>query len=107
MSIAIWNRMKGLLARRLRTLDRKRPFVVKAVDERGLTLLLESTGKERVVPRSEIESTFKDLWVRSEISRAEIRERHSKAHPAYVAALLAELPEVGVKLKPIRLYRLQ
>lgn len=97
--------MKGLIGSRLRTLDQKKPFVVKAVNQNSLTLIVESTGKQRKVQRSEIESAFNDLWLRKEISRAEIRERHSDLNPAYVASLLAEIPEVSVKLKPIRLYR--
>jgi hypothetical protein len=104
MTVEIWSNIRGLIGRRLHTLDRRKPFVVSSVDETELILMVESTGKQRKVHRSEIEGAFNDLWLLKEISRAEIRERHSEANPAYVASILAEFPEVDVKLKPIRLY---
>jgi len=36
--------------------------------------------------------------------RSEIRERHSRWNPVYVAAILAELERVTYQLRPIRLF---
>ena len=58
---------------------------------------------ERMISRSEVESTFNELWLSKEMTRAAIEDLHSDSNPTYVAALLAELPQVRYSRKPIKL----
>jgi hypothetical protein len=99
----IWTIIEDLDGLTLHTLDQKKPFRVKAVGDSGVTILVKKTRNERFISRSEIEGSFNDLWVIGELSRGDIRDRHSEANPAYVAAILSEIPGVRYKLKPIRL----
>jgi hypothetical protein len=102
-----WSQIRALEGKSLRTLDRHKPFEVVAVTEKQVALKV-STGKVRPVRREEIEGAFRGLILTGEISRSEIRKRHSQWNPAYVAAILAELDGVTYQLGPIRLfYRLK
>jgi len=87
-----------------KTLDRKKPFLMKKVDSSGITIFIQSTKKERFISRSEIEGAYNDLWLSGEVTRGEIRHKHSEANPAYVAAMLSRLPNVTHQLRPIRLF---
>lgn len=98
-----WSQVLALEGKPLRTLDRRKPFEVVAVAENQVALKV-STGKIRPVRREEIEGAFHELMLKGEISRSEIRERHSQWNPAYVAAILAELDGVTYQLGPIRLF---
>ncbi|OGO21014.1 MAG: hypothetical protein A2Z14_12680 [Chloroflexi bacterium RBG_16_48_8] len=77
---------------------------MKAVDEAGMIIVPRSSGKERTITRSEIESAFNELWVSRELTLASIGDHHSEANPSYIVALLAQLPAVDFMVKPIRLF---
>lgn len=95
------SKLKG---RELHTLDRSNPFTVKDVTQQKVTLLLSQTGKERSIPLIEIEAAWQELVTKGELSRIQIHSDFSEFNPAYVAALLAELPGVTHQDKPIRLF---
>jgi hypothetical protein len=100
----IWVTIEDLEGLTLKTLDRKKPFRILSVDDSGIMILVTQTNKSRFISRSEIEGAFNELWLAGALSRADVRDRHSEANPAYVAAILADLPGVRYKLKPIRLF---
>lgn len=100
----IWNFMRWLRGKTLHTLAREAPFTVKSVEGDRLTLMIHSSKLERIITRSEIESTFNELWVSKELTRNTIEDFHSETNNAYVAALLAELPQVKFTRGPIKLY---
>lgn len=100
----IWKYLERFEGLTLHTLARSKPFQVKSVNQYELAIVLESTGRERIISRSEIESAFNDLWLMNELKLGDIRSRHSPNNPTYVAALLAELWRVEYELEPIRLF---
>jgi hypothetical protein len=100
----VWNFMRWLRGKTLHTLAREAPFTVRSVQEDALTVFIHSSKMERIITRSEIESTFNELWVSREMSRIAIEDLHSDTNNTYVAALLAELPQVKFSRNPIRLY---
>ena len=100
----IWNYMYWLRGKTLRTLGTSRPFTVKVVGEKSLVVVPRSSGKERIITRSEIEGAFNELWISLELTLKSVRDHHSEANPSYIVALLAQLPAVDFTVKPIRLF---
>jgi hypothetical protein len=100
----LWQEIKQLEGQTLHTLDHSNPFDILSVDRSKVTVRPHATDKERSVPWPQLENAFRELSVRGEISRVEIEHQHSPRNPAYVAAILAELPGVTHKTKPIRLF---
>jgi hypothetical protein len=96
--------MYWLRGKTIRTLGTNKPFTVKGVDENSLVVVPRSSGKERIITRSEIESVFNELWVSHELSLKSIGDHYSEANPSYIVALLAQLPPVEFAVKPIRLF---
>jgi hypothetical protein len=58
-------------------------------------------NKEIRISRKEIEPACKELLALGEITRIRIQEAYSEFHPAFVAAILAELPGVTHVVKPV------
>jgi hypothetical protein len=100
----VWNFMYWLRGKTLNTLGTSRPFTVKSVDETSLVIVPRSSGKERTITRSEIESAFNELWISRELTLKTVGDQHSDANPSYIVALLAQLPAVDFSVKPIRLF---
>jgi len=98
-----WDEVKNLEGKTLKTLDRGNKFEVHAVTNHSVIVKPLSTGKERLVPRSEIEGAYKELFSNKEITRTVIEAKHSPRNPVYVAAILAELPGVWYSIRPIHL----
>lgn len=103
-----YHEIKQLEGQTLHTLDRSNPFDILNVGQSKVTIRLHATGKERTIQWAELQGAFTELKVCAEISRSEIEQTHSPRNPAYVAAILAQLPGVTHRIKPIRLlYRLR
>ena len=98
----MWERVVGLRGKTLETLGRPRPFTIVEVTQNGLEVRV-STGNVRYIPRPNVESSWAQLLRNKELTLDDIRENHTKANPAYVAAVLAEMPGVTKKTGPIRL----
>lgn len=97
--------LQKLNGQTLHTLSQRRPFDVLNVDAYEVEILVRSSGKKRPVSMEEIEPAWRTLRHRGELTRAEIEEHWSPRNPAYVAAILATLPNVIYASKPIiRLY---
>ena len=83
------------------TLDQKKPFEIIEVSEREV-VLNTSTESRRPIPLKEIELAWKHLENHKELTRTEVRELgYSNFNPAYVVAILANLPGVTHSTKPI------
>lgn len=100
----VWEHIQDLEGQQLTTLDREKPFVVRAVDDEELTIYLLSSKKERQIGRSEIEGPFNDLWLSKKLTLGGIRDMHSRSNSAYIAALLARVPGIAHSLGPIRIW---
>lgn len=98
-----WAYIRRLEGETLKTLDRKNPFDVVKVYEANLIVVPHISRKQRKIAREVIENVVSDLKTHGMITRAEIRERHSDFNPAYIAAVIAEFPNVEFTLRPITL----
>ena len=99
--MAIWSEFRKLQGKTIRTLDRRNPFDVSYVGQDTLIVTPQVSGKVRTINREIIESAFIELKTKGELSRSEIQDRYSSFNPAYVAALLSELPGVSYRIRPI------
>ena len=95
--------MFWLRGKTFHTLGTRRPFILKSVDEVSLVVVPRSSGKERTITRSEIEGAFNELWVARQLTLTIVGELHSEENASYIVALLAQLHNVDIELKPIRL----
>lgn len=93
--------LNQLSGRTVYTLSRNRPFAVVSVDMYEAEIRVQSTGKSRRVPLTEIETAWRSLHNKGELTRAEIQEHYSPRNPAYVAAMLAAMPGVSYVSKPV------
>jgi hypothetical protein len=100
----IWNYMYWQRGKKLRTLGRNRPFTVRSVGEVSLAVVPRSSGRERIITRSEIEGAFNELWISGELTLKTTAEHHSEANASYIVTLLAQLPDVDCVQKPICLF---
>lgn len=51
----VWKEIRSLKGRTLKTLDRRKPFIVVAITDEIVTILPQSTGKQRPIGREGIE----------------------------------------------------
>jgi len=102
--VELWDEIKKLEGKTLTTLDQGRSFEVLAVFNSGVVINPLRTKKERMVPWKQIEGAFRQLLAFGQIARSEIEAQHSPRNPAYVAAMLANLPHVMHTKRPIVLY---
>src|SRR5437868_12655489 len=100
----IWSEIEKLDGLTLKTLDQKKAFDIVGVTDHVVTICPHETQTERPIARDEIEKAYQYLYVVEQITRTEIREKFSEYNPAYVAAILAELPDVSHAIRPIRLW---
>lgn len=100
---SLWDELKTLEGKTLRTLDRGAKFKILVVTNHGLIVKPLSTGKERLVPRTEIDGAYEELLANKEITRTIIESKYSPRNPVYVAAILSELPGVWHTIRPIHL----
>jgi len=101
---SFWTRVRQLEGKTLSTLDQKKPFTITAVTAEKVTMTPQSTDTERAISRDEIEGAWLELLQRGEITRQEVQDDHSGWNLAYVAAILAEIPGVSYKIRPIVLF---
>ena len=102
-----WTEIAKLIGRTLKTLEQERPFDVVDVTHDEVTVRPTINDNERRIPREEIEGAFDELITLGVISRVDIEARYSRYNPAYVAAILAEMPGVQYSVKPISLWYLK
>jgi len=100
----MWEEIKKLNGQTLRTLAQKKPFDILDVTEHAVLICLQETQTPRPISRDEIENAHRHLASTGQTTRTEIREKFSEYNPAYVAAILAELPNVQHSARPIKLW---
>jgi hypothetical protein len=102
-AIVLGPEIKKLEGKRLRTLNRHKPFEIVAVSENSVIVLPLETQKERPIPREGIEEAYRHLTVTGQLTLAELENEYNPRNPVYTAAMLAEMPGVRYWVKPIRL----
>lgn len=94
--------LKKLVGKTLHTLDRQKPFTIDEIKSTSIKIIT-STGNPRSIDFRMIVSAYNHLIKNGELTRIQIRDHYSDFHPAYIAAILANLPNVKWRLKPITL----
>jgi len=100
----MWVEIEKLKSQTLTTLDQKKPFNVVDVTEHAVLICPQETQTERPISRDEIENAYRHLVTIGQSTRTEIQEKFSEYNPAYVAAILAALPNVQHSTRPIKLW---
>jgi len=99
-----WQLIVQLEGRILHTLYQENPFEVVLVETNSIRIRPNVNNVERTIRRNEIEGAYEELISRGEITRQVIRLQHSDFNPAYVAAIIAALPDMEYTINPIRIY---
>lgn len=92
--------LKGMT---LSTLAQGKKFEVLDVDENKILIAPQSTEYERSIRKVRLEWAWNELVRKGELSQQEVFEEGS-VNSAYIIALLAKMPGVTYKTKPVRLY---
>jgi hypothetical protein len=100
----LWSEVKKLEGVTLRTLDHGKRFEVLAVTRQNVVVKLSATLKERPIQWAEIQGAYRELCALGRVTRNRIEEAHSPRNPVYVAAILAQFPDVKCKIRPIILF---
>jgi hypothetical protein len=93
--------LKKLQGKRLSTLYQNKPFEITQVSNTQITL---KTSKEpqRIIPFQEIARSWNHLQRHKKLTRSEVKDLgYSEENPAYVVAILANIPGVKHSLQPI------
>ena len=101
---SLWSKIRQLEGSTLATLDQKKPFTITAVTADKITVMPQATEKERPLTRDEIEGAWLALVQRGELSLMDVKHEFSDWSPVYIMAVLAEMPSVTYKIRPIVLY---
>jgi len=99
-----WSEIKILVGRTLYTLAQRQPFDVLDISPHSVLIMPHRNRNEIVIPRHEIEDSYKDLIANRKITAIQIKKRHADFHSAFVSTFLAELPDIHYTLNPITLY---
>lgn len=100
----IWEYIKSLEGKTLKTLAQKRPFDVSVVSDEYVIVIPHTKMIPRSIKRIEIEGANRALRIRESISARDIQKEFSLFNSSFVSSLLAHLPAVEYKSNPIRLY---
>jgi hypothetical protein len=100
----IWDEVEKLKGQTLRTLDQSKPFDIVEVTEYAVIVRPHKSNAVRLISRDEIEDAAKRLIAVGQLTRTEVHAEFSEFNTAYVAAVLAELPNVKHSIRPIKLW---
>ncbi len=93
--------LKNLQGKRLTTLYQNKPFEITQISSNQI-ILKTSTKTQHPIPLQEIERAWKYLQKYKKLSRSQVGNLgFSETNPAYVVAILANLPGVKYSLSPI------
>lgn len=99
-----WEQIDFLTGQTLKTLEQHKPFEVMEITSSDIQIFIYSSLRKRRIKRDEIEGSWEELLKKGIITTSEIKSKYPKTSPAYVAAILASLPGVTYRIKPIRLF---
>jgi hypothetical protein len=97
----IWDDLKALEGKTLSTLDQNKKFDMTSVSNEIILIHIHSTKKKRSIRSKEITSAWEKLKIERTLSRSQIEQEFAPRNPAYVVAILANLPGVRHRVKPI------
>ena len=93
--------LRKLQGKCLSTLYQKKPFEITQVSNNQI-ILKTSTESQRPIPLKEIARAWSHLEKHKKLTRSEVRDLgYSEFNPAYVVAILANLPGVTHSIRPI------
>ena len=95
------DRIEFIKGQTLNTLARKVKFDILDVDKMGIDIFVHSTKHERHISRREIEKSWEYLVTTGNISAAYIMNSVPSRSSVYIAAILAQLPEVSYSVRPV------
>lgn len=99
----IMGRLEFLKGETLQTLAQGKKFDILNVDYKGIDILVHSTNRERYITKIEIEKSWEILISNESLLGTYILNEVPSRSSAYIAAMLAQLPEVSYSLRPIEL----
>jgi hypothetical protein len=99
----MWDKVQQLQGKTLKTLDQGKPFDVVAVTTEKVVVRPHVRDLERPIEQTAIQGAWQELTRRGELTLVGIKKRYSDWNPVYVAAILATLPGVTYRLRPLRL----
>lgn len=102
--MGVWEQIDYLTGQTLKTLERHKPFEVMEVTSSDIQIYIYSTLRKQRIKRVEIEGAWQELQKEGFITSSGIKSRYSKNNPAYIAAILASVPGVTHRIKPIQLF---
>jgi hypothetical protein len=96
-----WRQISLAIPRKLQTLDAHKPFEITSVTHEAIELIV-STGEPRSLPRVEVEQAWNELNKSGTLGREKVTE-FANFNVAYVMAILAQLPGVRYRIRPLQL----
>jgi hypothetical protein len=102
----LWETIRGLCNQTLTTLKQKKKFDVLELDRNHVNIFIHASGKNRPVPKAEIEAAYNHLLLHGEISRTEIEAKYSPRNPVYVSVFLSKVPGVTYSIYPTIVLRI-
>ncbi len=99
----LWQEMTCLIGITLKTLEHKRPFVIRKVQETCLVIQPLSSSRTYSIPRDALVETFTRLKDKIELSSKEVARVAGEQHASYLVTLLASMPDIAVSHKPTKL----
>lgn len=91
----------ALIDKPLLTLQQNNPFQIAEMDERNVTIHVDSGDILCLIPVAHLTHSWQLLLKTGKLSLRAIRNQVSPAHPAYLAGILAALPGVRHQTDPI------
>lgn len=95
----VWRELSALQGSKLYTLGRAEEFEVVEINAKRIIVKPAKSGVERMIPTSSLNWAYQELVSFKKTNLTSIRT-HNEMNPVYIAALLAQLPNVRVVRKP-------
>ncbi len=104
MDFDLFSHLKSLEGQVLKTLADPKPFDFISIEDQEVIVRPHSTMKKRSIKyHKEIETSWHDLQLNKSITATQIKV-HSDWSSSFVSSILATIPGVNYRLRPIRLF---
>lgn len=101
MSSSIWSVLQGMRGRYISTLVHGKKFQIAMITPYELIIRPVKQRKPRTLTRECVQDAWRNLIFHRRLSINEIAEKYSKFNSAYLAAILATMPDVTYTTNPI------
>lgn len=99
---AWWHEIARLKGETLETLEQHKKFTIVDVTEKNVLVKIEATGLNRSISfKNEIYPACKALYAHREITIQEIQKFWAEFNTSFISSILANLPGVQYKTKPV------